>query len=191
VKIVGIYMKADPAICGRGISGNGYLIEIPGMRAVYTSADEQCHLPPDDIKQALDACRALNADVTAVESSDRVIVAAVNCYDNTYAAAICDPGIQLPAIARSLQMRLISLSVPDARPDVLPATTVRSYTGLWERKIAAVFGEQYAAGLVTAMAPVKAPDAVSIDDLEQMRMRLTSILGGCLDLPKVDRRTIT
>ncbi len=119
-------MKADPAICGHGISGNGYLIEIPGMRAVYTSADEQRHLPPDDIKQALDACRALNADVTVIESSDRVIVAAVNCYDNTYAAAVCDPGVPLPAIARSLQVRLLSLSVPDARPDVLPAATVRS-----------------------------------------------------------------
>ncbi|MGA9139309.1 MAG: hypothetical protein WBZ29_03735, partial [Methanocella sp.] len=174
-------MKTDTAICGHGISGNGYLIEIPGMRAVYTSADESRNLPPADIKQALDACRTLNADVTVIESSDRVIVVAVNGYDNTYAAAVCDPGVPLPAIARSLQVRLLSLSVPDARPDVLPAATVRMYTGLLGRKIAAVFGEQYAAGLVTAMAPVKAPDAVSIDDLEQMRMRLTSILGGCLD----------
>jgi hypothetical protein len=174
-------MKADTMTCVHLISNNGPFTEIPGVRAVYTSADVEHNPLSGDILQALDACRALNADVAAIESGDRVIVAAVNCYDNAYAVAVCDPGVLLPAIARGLQVRLFSLSIPDACPDMLPVATVRKSIGRWERKIAVVFGEQYAAGLVAALSP----DVATTEAMETMRRKLMSAIGDCIDLSAV------
>jgi len=179
-------MIADTTAPGHSTSGNSPYAEIPGLKAIYTSADEKHRTAPDEVIRAISACRALNADVVAIELSDRAIIAAVNGYNDTCAAAICDPGVALPAVARNLQVRLLSLSVPDIRPDILPDTIVRTSICRWERRIAVVFGAQLAAKLVAAMSPAKSSDSVTIEDMEIMHRKLSSALGDCIDLPEID-----
>ncbi|OPY28526.1 MAG: hypothetical protein A4E28_01459 [Methanocella sp. PtaU1.Bin125] len=160
--------------------------EIPGLRAIYFSEGEDSRTVPDEVTQAVRMCRALNADVIALESSDRTVVAAVNGYDDTYAAAVYGPGVALPAIARGLQGRLYGHPMPDIRPDILPAAIVRKAIRRWERRIALIFGEPYAAGLVAAVSPAKSPEAVTIEDLETIRRKLSAALGDCIDLPAAE-----
>lgn len=176
----------NTATIGRSLSCDSQYLEIPGLKATYTSADEKRCIVPDEVMMAISACRVLDADFVAFEFSDRTIVVAINAYDDTYAAATCDKDIVLPAVARCLQVLLLDLSVPEIRPDILPATIMRKSIGRWERRIAVIFGGQYAARLVTAMSPAKSPDSVTIEDMEVMRRKLLSALGDCIDLPEVD-----
>jgi hypothetical protein len=180
-----MHMTANTTASGRSISGNSPYAEIPDLRAIYTSADEKRRPSPGEVMRAISACRVLNADVVVIELSNRTIIAAVNGYDDTYVSAICDPGVALPAVSRSLQVRLFNLSTTDVRPDVLPATIVRMTIGRWEHKIAVIFGDRYAAGLVAAMSPPKSLESVTIEDMENMRRKLSSATGDCIDLSVV------
>jgi hypothetical protein len=170
---------------GHGIGNDSPHAEIPGVKAVYLSADTKQNAPPDQIMQAVNVCRALDADAVAIESTDHTIIAVLNSYDYTYAAAVCDADVTLPAVARSLQMRILSLFVPDAGPDLLPATIVRTYIGRWERKISIVFGEHYAARLVACLSHEAVPDTATAEAMEAMRRNLSSAIGDCIDLPPV------
>lgn len=178
-------MHTVTEVPGPGIGYDGLHAEIPGVKAIYSSAGAKHSAPPDQIVQAVNACRALDADAVAIESTDHTIIAVLNCYDNTYAAAVCDAGVTLPAVVRSLQMRIINLSVPDPGPDLLPAAIVHACIGRWERKIAIVFGEHYAARLMASLAHELAPDTATPEAMETVRRNLSSAIGDCIDLPIV------
>jgi hypothetical protein len=161
--------------------------EDDGIRVIYTSADEKRHPAEGEVKRVVDACRRLNADAVILESIDYAVVASVNVYDSTYAVAICDPGAHLPTVARDLQVRLYRQACEESQINFLPAATVRSALGRWERQIAMVFGRRYAAGLVAGAAEGSKPDGMTRDSLEEVRRRLCVVIGGCIDLQKVDK----
>lgn len=156
-----------------------------GVTARFTSADEmQC---PPAVKSVVDACRSLRADALALEMPEQAIVAAVNAYDGTYAAAICEPDALLSSIVRGLQVRLYSGQCVESPTAFLPAAAVRSALGRWERQIALVFGGQYAAMLVASAVGTKSAGEMAGDDLESIRLLLSSAIGGCMFLEKVDK----
>jgi hypothetical protein len=140
-----------------------------------------------DVKRIIDACRNMQADAVALEMEDRTIVVAMNAYDGTYAMTCCDPCANLPTVARGLQLRLYSEPSRDGQAAYLPAATVRSVLLEWERQIALVFGERYASGLINGALGTTAPGEMMPDDLDRIRLQLSSATGGCLDLQKVDK----
>jgi hypothetical protein len=156
-----------------------------GVSVCYAPADEKpC---PPEVKTFVDICRSLQADALILELADHAIVVAMNNYDGTYAAVSCDPDAHLPSVVRGLQVRLFSEPCRKNPGTFLPAATVRSVLGRWERQIASVFGRDYAARLTMAATWEEAPGEMSQDDLERIRLRLSSALGGCLLLQKVDK----
>jgi hypothetical protein len=156
-----------------------------GVRVCYASADEKpC---PAEVKTFVEICRSLRADAVVLELADQTIVIAMNIYDGTYAVAFCDPEAHFPSVARGLQVRLYSEPCGESSTAFLPAATVRSAMGGWECQIALVFGRHYAAKLMMGASGEKAPGEMSPDDLERIRLRLSSAIGGCLHLEKVDK----
>lgn len=156
-----------------------------GVRALYTSADEKpC---PPNVKAIVDACRRMPADALALELADQSIVSALNVYDGTYAAAVCDPDVPVASVVRGLQVRLYSGKLVERPSAYLPAATVLRALGCWERQIGLLFGRRYAATLVASARGAKAPGELAPDDLENIRLALSSALGGCLLLQKVDK----
>ncbi len=180
-------MKADTMASGRSISGdNSPTQKSRDLKAIYTSADEKRRPAPDEVMNAINACRELNADVVAIELSDRTIIAAVNGYDDTYAAAVCDPGVGLPAVSRSLQVRLFNLSMTGRQAGHTARDYVRRSIGRWERKIAVDLRRAIcfrAGGCHVDYA--ESTDAVTIEDLETMRRKLSSAIGDCIDLSAI------
>ena len=156
-----------------------------GVRAFYSSADgKPC---PPNVKAIVDACRRLPADALTLELADHSIVATLNVYDGTYAAAVCGPDVHVASVARGLQVRLYSGKLVERSSAFLPVATVISALGGWERQIGLVFGRHYAAALVAGACSAKAPGEMAPDDLENIRLALSSALGGCLLLQKVDK----
>jgi hypothetical protein len=177
-------MAVNEAIYGHSY-GRKDASRVDGVRTLYTSSDEKpC---PSKVKVIVDTCRSLRTDALALEMADQVIVAAVNVYDGTYVAAICEPEVSLACVIRGLQVRLYSVECVDSPVIFLPATTVLSALDRWERQIALVFGRQYAAMLVAGASRTKAPGDVAREDLECIRLQLSSAVGGCLLLQKVDK----
>jgi hypothetical protein len=156
-----------------------------GVNVCYAPAGEKpC---PTEVKTIVDLCRSLRADALVLELADHAIVVAVNDYDGSYAAVSCGPDAHLPSVARGLQVRLYSEPCRESPGTFLPAATVRSVLGRWERQIASVFGRDYAEKLTGGATGEKAPGEMSQDDLERIRLRLSSVIGGCLHLEKVDK----
>ena len=156
-----------------------------GVKVCYTSADEKAC--PTVVKTLVDLCCSLRADALVLELADHAIVVAVNNYDGSYAAVSCDPDANLPSVSRGLQVRLYSEPCGEGPTAYLPAATVRLAIDRWERQIASVFGPNYAAKLTRGATGEKAPGEMSQDDLERIRLRLSSAIGGCLLLEKVDK----
>jgi hypothetical protein len=151
-----------------------------GLTAHFTSADEMpCPLA---VKSIVDACRSLRADALAIELPEQTIVAVINAYDGTYAAATCEPDAYLSSIARGLQVRLYSGQCVESPGTFLPASGVHSALRHWELQIALVFGRQYAARLVSSAAADRGLGNMSIDDLEAIRRQLSTSIGGCIKL---------
>lgn len=140
-----------------------------------------------EVKKIVSVCRSLSADALVLEEADHATVVALNVYDGTYAAASCDPGARFSAVARSLQVRLYSRHEAPSPVAFLPVATVQAALDGWERQIAVVFGQRYAARLVAGAAGAKAAGKVTRDDLERIRLELSSLIGGCLQLEKVDK----
>jgi hypothetical protein len=160
-------------------------LEHNGMSARFTTSDaKHC---PGEVKTILEACRNLRADALVLETLDHTAVVVLNIYDGTFVAALSDPAAHLPSIISGLQVSLYSGPCDELSSPFLPAATVRSYLGRWEQQIALVFGRQYAALLITIASRDKAPADMSEKDLEQIRLRLASALGGCILLEKVDK----
>jgi hypothetical protein len=138
-------------------------------------------------KMIVDACRSLGADALVLEQADHAMVVAMNIYDDTYATTSCDPDANLSAVARSLQGRLYSDLCDEGPVAFLPVARVHSAMNVWERQIALVFGRGFAAKLVKGATEGIAPGEMSCDALEDIRLHLYSVTGGCLDLQKVDK----
>jgi hypothetical protein len=177
-------MHENEALCRQNVDQNDEGQGHDGVTARFASAaGPPCPLA---VKKIVDACRSLGADALALELPDQVIVAVVNVYDGAYTAAICQPDAPLASVVRGLQLWLYSGQGLESYTAYLPAATVISALGCWERQIALVFGRQYAAMLV-ASAGKKAAGEVSRDDLESIRLLLSSAIGGCVLLQKVDK----
>jgi hypothetical protein len=174
-------MIPGKAIAGTEVKKDGMYADMPGVVTIYMSQDEH-RSPPGTVRKAVESCRALNADVIAIETDGLTIVATYNTYDNTYAAAVCKPDVSLSAVARSLQLRLFDMPASRVSPELLSAASVQKITGIWERKIALLFGERYAAGIIAATMSGKTPDSMTTDDLKEICRSLTSVLGDCIDL---------
>lgn len=156
-----------------------------GVTARFTSADA---IPcPPAVKSVVDACRSLRADALALELPEQSIVAIVNAYDGTFAAATCEPDAHLPTLVRGLQVRLYSGQCIEGPSTYLPSSTVRTALDSWDRQIALVFGKSYAAMLVAGAVGARSAGELTRDDLESIRLLLSSAIGGCILLEKVDK----
>jgi hypothetical protein len=156
-----------------------------GVTARFTSADEiGCH---PTVKSIVDACRHLRADALAIELPEQAIVAVINAYDGTYAAATCEPDAHLSSIVRGLQVRLYSGPGVESPGTFLPSSTVRSALRGWEGQIALVFGKSYAAMLLASTVRARSAGELTREDLESIRLLLSSAIGGCMFLEKVDK----
>jgi hypothetical protein len=183
--MVELYMPGEETAVWYGNYGKDAGHDQEGVTARFTSEDiKQC---PEEVKTILSACRSLRADALVLETVDRTIVVAMNVYDGTFAAALCNPDAHLSSIIRGLQVSLYSGSCNEISTATMPAATIRSAIGRWERQIALVFGRQYAAMLVAEAARDKAPGEISAEKLERIRLRLVSAIGGCILLQKVDK----
>lgn len=123
----------------------------------------------------------------ALELPEQTIVAVVNAYDSTFAAATCEPNAQLSSIVRGLQVRLYSGQCIESPGAFLPSSLVHTALDRWELQIALVFGKSYAARLVTNSVGTRSAGELTRDDLESIRLLLSSAIGGCMFLEKVDK----
>jgi hypothetical protein len=179
------HMLENEAVRRHNYDPMGRCQDYDGVIARFTAADQmQC---PRAVKAVVDACRSLRADALALELPEQAIVAAVNPYDGTYAAAICEPDALLSSIVRSLQVRLYSVQCVENPGVYMPAASVRAALGRWERQIALVFGRPYAAMLVASAVGTRPEGEMARDDLESIRLLLSSATGGCMFLEKVDK----
>ncbi len=156
-----------------------------GVTACFTSADANAMSSGSEIHR-----RCLSQPASGrsgARTAEQTIVAVVNAYDGTYAAATCEPDAHLSSIVRGLQVRLYSGQCVESSGTFLPASTVLSALGRWERQIALVFGRQYAAMLVAGAVGTRSPGEMTRDDLESIRLLLSSAIGGCMFLEKVDK----
>jgi hypothetical protein len=156
-----------------------------GVIACFTARDtKEC---PEEVITIVDACRSLRADALVLETVDHTTVAVVNIYDGAFAAAMCGTDAHLPSIIRGLQVSLYSGPCDESPATFLPVASVRSALGRWERQIALVFGRQYAAMLVMRATGGKSLTELSMEELDRVRLRLVSAIGGCIRLEKVDK----
>ncbi len=159
--------------------------DLGGMTTIREDTGEtKC---PTEVEMIVDTCRHLYADAVVLETVDHATAVAVNIYDGTYAAEVCDPDAHVPSVVRGLQVRLYSGSSREKSTAYLPMDVVRSATGRWERQIGLVFGKRYAAMLVADSFGGMAPGEVTPDDLERVRLCLSSAIARCLLLEKVDK----
>lgn len=108
-------------------------------------------------------------------------------YGDTAVAVSYKDGIAPADISRVIRLMLSGRGQRDCSKPYVPAADVERLSGRWKKSIAYVFGEKFALKLVEKSLSGMNRNEMTKEDLDAARAFISSALGDCLDLQKVNK----
>jgi len=155
---------------------------MPGITAIFLLTGGNCWPADERIERIAAVGIQLDADALAVEWGASTLVMACDRSLDIYLAALCQPGIDVRAVARAMQLQLAAGPVLTNGQEVLPIHVVRSSLSRWQWQLSQAFGTGYATRLVARALAGRSPASLSRAQLDEIRRTLIARTGGCLDL---------
>lgn len=166
---------------------NGIRAVFPGIGKCAISDGEGCYPPDPGLSRTIEAIKYLKLDELLLEFEGGKLLIVKYEYGETMAAVYYEGDPPPPDLARLIQLVLARNVQRPSDKIFLPAARVEVLAGRWERRIAPVFGEGYAAKLVENSLKGKRRDGMVPEDIAEARAFISSALGDCLALDKVDK----
>lgn len=159
----------------------------PGVGKVIVSSSGRCYPEDSGISRLIDRMSSLKASELLIEDDAGNVLVVKYDYGDMAAAACYRNGIVPADLSRLIRLTFSGRGQRACTRPYVPAADVVRLAGRWKRSIAFVFGEKFAAKLVEKSFTDKNRDAMTPADLEAARAFISSALGDCLTLDKVNK----
>lgn len=158
-----------------------------GIRGVAVSSGGEFFPEDESLDNLIGWMRSIRAGELLFEGEGGKLLAVKHEYGDSV-VAIRYEGPASPAdLARLVQLMFTRHDLRISSRAFVPASYVKSIASRWKRRIALVFGDSFASRLVGAQLKGKDEGALTIKDLEEARLSISRVIGGCLPLDKVNK----
>ncbi|HTY91155.1 MAG TPA: hypothetical protein VMC84_08275 [Methanocella sp.] len=159
----------------------------PGVEKVVVSSGGRSY-PEDSGLQWLIACMgSLKASEVLIEDGWGKLLVVKYEYGDMAVAAFYRDGIAPGDLSRLIGLMFAGRGQRNCIRPYIPASDVERLAGRWRRAIALIFGEKFASLLVDKALGEGNREAMTPGDLEAARAFISSALGDCLALDKVNK----
>lgn len=160
----------------------------PDIQKVSVYIDNELDPPDEALARLIDGMKALHMDALLLDGGRSKLLISKHEYGDSFAAISYDCDIAPADLSRLVQLLFARAGDALSGDRVqAPAHVVESALELWQRKIGLVFGHEFAGKLIVASLHDKNKASMTPDDLEAVRAYLSSAIGDCLHLDKVDK----
>ncbi len=159
----------------------------PGIIKVVVSTGDGCYPPDDWVARIIKGMKGIKADELLLEREEGMLLVVKYDYGESAAAVYYEDDISPADLSRLIQLMFARREprVCDKAP--MPAAAAEKLIKRWKRRIGLVFGEGFASKLVERALKGKDKNSMTIEELEEARAVVSSALGDCLVLDKVNK----
>ena len=166
----------------------GILVVFPCISKVIVSAGEDCYPPDTSLIRLITRMKELKADELLLECGDEKLLLVKYDYGDTFAAVRYKNGLIPADLSRLIQLMFARRkSLRASGKAFVPLSEIERLRRKWEKKIGLVFGIDFSRKLVEKAFSDKDKNAMEFSELESTRAYISSELGDCLYLDKVDK----
>jgi hypothetical protein len=159
----------------------------PGIvKVVVTAGGGGC--PPDEgLAGLIKGMKDIKADELLLERAEGKLLVVRHGYGELAAAVYYGDDTSPADLSRLIQLIFARREPRPCDKASMPAAEVEKLTRRWKRRIGLVFGPEFASMLVESALKGKDKSAMTIEELEGARAVVSSALGDCLRLDKVNK----
>ncbi len=157
----------------------------PGITRVVISTGDGCYPPDDGLSRMVRGMKEVKADELLFEMEDGKLLVVKHDYGDLAAAVHYDGAISPADLSRLIQLMFARRELRACDKATLPASEVETALKRWKYRIGLVFGKKFATWLVESAVKDKNP--LTVGELERHRAVISSALGDCLLLDKVNK----
>jgi|GEM_PF-6240486 len=171
------------AIMEKGIRG-----VFPGIRKVIVSTDDECSLGDAALTGLIKRMKELKADDVLLQCDDGMLLVVKYDYGDMFAAVYYENGVSPADLSRLIQLMFArQRNTRSTDRAFMPAADVERLINRWEKRIGLVFGVEFSQDIIEKELAGKDKNAMMPADMESMRSSISSALGDCLQLDKVNK----
>ncbi len=160
----------------------------PGVSKVLVSAGGGCYPQDMQVSGLINRMLELKADEVLLERSHEKLLVVKYDYGDMFAAITYENGLMPADLSRLIQLMFARRkSLRNGGKALVPLSDIETLTRKWEKKIGLVFGRDFSKRLVEKAFTGKDKNAMLSGELESVRAYISSELGDCLHLDKVDK----
>lgn len=157
----------------------------PGVGKVAVSSGGRSY--PEDIGWLADRMGRLRAGEMLIEEDGGSVLVVKDDFSDSTIAAWYSGDVSPSSLSRLIRLTFARRDSKACSRPYVPAADVERLTGRWKGRIGLVFGDNFASKLVEKSLPGRDRDAMTPDELEAARAFISSALGDCLALEKVNK----
>jgi len=163
----------------------GIMEVFPGVgEVVVSSGGRSC---PEDIGWLAGLMGQFRASEMLIEEDEGDMLVVKDDFSDATVAVRFSGDISPSGLSRLIRLTFAGREHRACSKPCVPASDVERLAGRWKRRIALVFGENFAAKLVEKPLRKRSRDGMAPEDLEAARAFISSALGDCLSLDKVNK----
>jgi hypothetical protein len=164
----------------KGISG-----VFPDVKTIVVSVSREDD--PPEYKCLIEGMISLGAGDLLLEGDDEKLLAVKQEYGDAMAFISFRDGIDPADLSRLVHILFARRGPRKCDKTYLPAARVEAIIEIWKGGISLIFGDSFASKLADRSLKGKDRDRLTAGDLDDARIFITSALGDCLLLDKVNK----
>lgn len=159
----------------------------PGVIRVVVYTGDGCCPPDEGLAVLVKGMKGIKADELLLDLEDSKLLVVKYDYGELVAAVYYSSDVSPADLSRLIQLIFARRETRACDRSPMPAAAVEKLTRRWKRRIGLVFGDAFAARLVENAIKDKDKSMMTVEDLEAARAVVSSALGDCLFLDKVNK----
>ncbi|BAI62645.1 hypothetical protein MCP_2573 [Methanocella paludicola SANAE] len=157
----------------------------PGIGKVIVSSGGRSY--PEDIGWLAERMSRLRASEMLIEEEEGSVLVVKDDYGDMAVAVKFSANISPVSLSRSIRLTFARREARTCIRPYVPAADVDRLVRSWKSMIALIFGENFASKLVEKSFRGRARDEMTPEEVEAARAFISSALGDCLALDKVNK----
>lgn len=176
---------SDDLVAWHGSLNRSIPEAFPGARKIIVSSGGRSY--PEDIGWLVDRMGRLGASEMLIGEEEGRVLVVKDDYGDMAVAVRFSGDISPAGLSRHVRLTFTRRESRACTRPYVPAADVERLMGHWKGRIALVFGDNFAAKLVEKPFSGRGRDSMTPEELEAARAFISSALGDCLYLEKVNK----
>ncbi len=171
----------------QGTIEKGVRSVFPGILKVVVSTGGACYPPDEGLARLIKGMKGLKAEELLLELEGGKLLVVKHDYGGLAAAVYYEGGISPADLSRLIQLMFARRELRASDNATVPAAEVEKLARSWKHRIGLIFGERFASKLVENALNGTDKSSTAPEELEGARAVISSALGDCLSLDKVNK----